>query len=276
MCREVLDVDVMPEQDPIYHDAERLRRCIDLVFRPLVQSLAKYVTAFGVDLITLSGKPSELPQVKALLEDYLPVLPQRVLQAKNYPAGDWYPMSSNSCIDDAKTVTAVGAALYQAIQHGLVSDWSIKRVGNGQPFPFYWGKMTGTAKFDPLYLDPYLTKEPADSAVPGKDKVTVPLQVGTRIGRKILPSAAKPEQIYKLRWKDRKAAQAAGYAVAATVVVTLEREADPTSLCMTNPTTRDGKSLEGWLELQLCTLEDEDFWVDSGRFYVAWPDHTTA
>jgi hypothetical protein len=76
-----------------------------------VQSLAKYVTAFGVDLITLSGKPSELPQVKGLLEDYLPVLPQRVLQAKNYPAGDWYPMSSNTTINDAKTVTAVGAAL---------------------------------------------------------------------------------------------------------------------------------------------------------------------
>ena len=97
------------------------------------------------------------------------------------------------------------------------------------------------------------------------------MQVGTRIGRKILPSAAKPEQIYKLRWKDRKVAQAAGYAIAATVIVTLEREEDPTSLRMTHPTTRDGKSLDGWLEFQLCTLEDEDFWVDSGRFDVAWP-----
>lgn len=279
MCRAVLEVDVMPEQDPIYHDTERLRHCIDLVFRPLVQSLAKYVTAFGVDLITLSGKPSELPQVKALLEDYLPVLPQRVLQAKNYPAGDWYPMSSNTCINDAKTVTAVGAALYQAIKHGLVSDWSIKRVGNGQPFPFYWGAMPGKSmpwKFDPLYLDPYLANQPGDGTIPGKDKVTVPIMVGTRIGRKILPSAAKPEQIYKLRWKDRKAAQAAGYAIATTVIVTLERETDPTSLRMTNPTTREGKSLEGWLELQLCTLEDEDFWVDSGRFDVAWPETANA
>jgi hypothetical protein len=30
------------------------------------------------------------------------------------------------------------------------------------------------------------------------------------------------------------------------------------------------------LELQLCTLEDEDFWVDSGRFDVAWPEHAAA
>lgn len=279
LCRELLEVDVMPEQDPIYHDTERLRRCIDLVFRPLVQSLAKYVTAFGVDLITLSGKPSELPQVKGLLEDYLPVLPQRILQAKNYPAGDWYPMSSNTTINDAKTVTAVGAALYQAIQHGLVNDWSIKRVGNGQPFPFYWGAMPGKStpwKFDPLYLDPYLEKEAADGTVPGKDRVTVPMQVGTRIGRKILPSAAKPEQIYKLRWKDRAKAQAAGHAISSTVVVTLERGKDPTSLNLLKATTRDGKSLDDALEFQLCTLEDEDFWVDSGRFDVVWPEHAAA
>jgi hypothetical protein len=89
-----------------------------------------------------------------------------------------------------------------------------------------------------------------------------------------LPSAAKPEQIYKLRWNDRKAAQAAGYAIAATVIVTLQREEDPTSLLMTNPATREGKSLDGWLELQLCTLEDDDFWVDSGRFDIVWPDQS--
>jgi hypothetical protein len=218
--------------------------------------------------------------VKALLEDYLPLMPQRVIQAKNYPAGDWYPMSSNTTINDAKTVTAVGAALYQAVQHGLVSDWSIKSVGNGQPFDFYWGAMPGKAspwKFDPLYLDPYLKDEPTDGKVPGKNSVTVKMQVGTRIGRKILPSAAKPEQIYKLRWTDRKAAQAAGYANALAVIVSLERRIDDrTALRMTKAVTSDGVDLSLMLDLQLCTLEDEDFWMDSGRFDVAWPESSIA
>jgi hypothetical protein len=283
LCREAgLDVDVMPEQEPIYHDVERLRGCIDQVFCPLVQSLSKYVTAFGVDLVTLSGKPSELPQVKQILEDHLPLLPQRVLQAKNYPAGEWYPMSSNNCINDAKTVTAVGAALYQAIKHGLVSDWSIKSVGNGQPFPFYWGIMPGNAmpwKFDPLYLDPYLKSEPTEGRFPGKDKVTVQMKVSARIGRKILPSAAKPEQVYRLRWKDRAKATAAGLPLNETVIVTLERDADPTRLNLTGYKAKhDGHDLEkaGGLELQLCTLEDEDFWVDSGRFHVSWPETLNA
>ena len=38
-------------------------------------------------------------------------MPQRIIQAKNYPAGDWYPMTSDNRINDAKSVTAVGAAL---------------------------------------------------------------------------------------------------------------------------------------------------------------------
>jgi len=279
ICRNELDVDVLPHEDPIFHNVQKLEHCVDEVFRPLIQSLAKYVTAFNVDMITLSGKPSELPQVKKLLENYLPILPQRIVQAKNYDAGQWYPMSSNGCISDAKTVTAVGAALYRAIHSGLISGWNIRRKGDetaGQDFPYYWGKMpnkNNPSKFDPLFLDPYLTKDNTDSSLPGKDSVTTAMQVGTPIGRKILPSAARPEQVYRLRWKDRKRAQSAGFSASESVVVTLERVEDPTALKAIFPDeTKDGRSLEhsGGLELQPCSLEDEDFWFDSGRFDIIW------
>jgi hypothetical protein len=279
ICRNELDVDVLPHEDPIFHNVQKLEHCVDEVFRPLIQSLAKYVTAFNVDMITLSGKPSELPQVKKLLENYLPILPQRIVQAKNYDAGQWYPMSSNGCISDAKTVTAVGAALYRAIHSGLISGWNIRRKGDetaGQDFPYYWGKMpnkNNPSKFDPLFLDPYLTKDNTDSSLPGKDSVTTVMQVGTPIGRKILPSAARPEQVYRLRWKDRKRAQSAGFSASESVVVTLERLEDPTALKAIFPDeTKDGRSLEhsGGLELQPCSLEDEDFWFDSGRFDIIW------
>jgi hypothetical protein len=282
ICRVVLDVDVMPDEEPIFHDTERLHQCVDEVFRPLVQSLAKYVSAFGVDMITLSGKPSELPQVKKLLENNLPILPQRIIQAKNYAAGMWYPMSSNGLIGDAKTVTAVGAALYQAIQCGLISGWNIKRLDEdaaSHAFPYYWGKMPNENtpwKFDPLYLDPYITNEAVGDSLPGKDSVTTVMQVGTRIGRKILPSTAKPEQVYRLRWNDRAKAMAAGFSANESVILTIERATDPTALKrLVNYQARDGRSLKkaGGLELQPCSLEEEEFWVDSGRFDIAWPEN---
>lgn len=279
ICRNELDVDVLPHEDPIFHDVQKLEHCVDEVFRPLIQSLAKYVTAFNVDMITLSGKPSELPQVKKLLENYLPILPQRIVQAKNYDAGQWYPMSTNGCISDAKTVTAVGAALYRAIHSGLISGWNIRRKGDetaGQDFPYYWGKMpnkNNPSKFDPLFLNPYLTKDNTDGNLQGKDSVTTVMQVGTPIGRKVLPSSARPEQVYRLRWKDRNKAQSTGFSASESVVVTLERVEDPTALNAIFPDeTKDGRSLEhsGGLELQPCSLEDEDFWFDSGRFDIIW------
>ena len=280
ICHAKLGVDVMPDEEPIFHDSEKIKECVDEVFRPLVQSLAKYVAAFGVDMITLSGKPSELPQVKKILDECLPILPQRIIQAKNYPAGSWFPMSSNGCISDAKTVTAVGAALYQAIQKALVHDWNIRRVGDGQAFPYYWGKMPTDScpwKFDPLYLDPYLQSEGDETNLPGCNRITTVMQIGTCIGRKILPSAAKPEQVYRLRWKDAKRADAAGFGANLSVVVTLARSTDdPTALLPLGPgdyRSRDDRdlSLSGGLELQACSLEKEEFWVDSGRFDVVWP-----
>jgi hypothetical protein len=234
----------------------------------VILALAKYVTAFDVDLVTLSGKPSELPQVKGLLEQLLPILPQRIIQAKDFPAGDWYPMSSDNKINDAKSVTAVGAALYKAIHNGLVPNWSVQRKGTGATVhENYWGAMplrNQPNKFSRLYLEP------------GVSEAMHTIMIGTCVGRKLLKSAAKPEQVYRLRWRDKE--KWLGAAVNATLNITLNRvspltEGDTESIeivkvegaVQNKPVTLQD------VELQLCTLEGDEFWVDSGRFEVTWP-----
>ena len=264
---ELNGIDLLGESDPIMCEPANVAQCIDRVFKPLIFSLAKYVTAFDVDVVTLSGKPSELPQVKALLERVLPILPQRIVQAKDFPAGDWYPMSSDTRIHDAKSVTAVGAALYQAIYNGRIPRWSIKRLGSGKIGDNYWGSMPAKVqpdRFGRLYLSP------------GESEATHPILIGTCIGRKLLPSAAKPEQVYRLRWKDRD--KWVGVPQNATLHVTLSRVlgavADETeSLKITAVEGNAGGkpvSLDD-VELQLCTLDGDEFWMDNGRFEVVWP-----
>jgi hypothetical protein len=100
--------------------------------------------------------------------------------------------------------------------------------------------------------------------------------IGSRIGRQLLKSAAKPEQVYRLRWRDKD--KWAGAAANATLQVTLRRvpptiDGDTESLeVVTVAGEVRGQSVETKdVELQLCTLEDEEFWVDSGRFEVTWP-----
>jgi hypothetical protein len=257
---------------PLEYNMQDVVACVERVFGPVLNSLAKYVTAFEVDLVTLSGKPSELPQVKKLLEERLPILPQRVIQARNFPAGDWYPMSHDNTIHDAKSVTAVGAALYQAIRNGKIPDWRLESIGQASPRN-YWGAMPMSGRnpnrFSQLIL-------PSDH-----DVADVEVMIPTAIGRKLLPSAAKPEQVYRLRWS--KKALAEGRQASEIIGVTFERhaaerpgETERLKLGGVNGTV-NGKpvTLED-VDLQLCTLEGDDFWVDSGRFEVFWPGESNA
>ena len=262
-----LKEEVLGDADPIGYPPEQVEDCISRVFSPLIGSLAKYVAAFDVDLITLSGKPSELPQVRRLLEDLLPILPQRIIQARDFPAGDWYPMATNNRIRDAKTVTAVGAALAQAIKNGNIPDWSLSAVTTEMFVSRnYWGAMptrVQPTKFGRIYLKPE------------DDTATVPILVGTCIGRKMLPSAAKPEQVYRFRWKKKEEWIGVGVP---TLQVTLQRLAaadknssESLSISQVDGQVRDRKVTSNDVELQLCTLEGEEFWQDTGRFEVVWP-----
>ena len=268
-CRNsMLGEEILRESDPIAYHPSELENCINRIFTPVIQSLAKYITAFDVDLVTLSGKPSELPQVRTLLEDLLPILPHRIIQAKDFFAGDWYPMTSDNRINDAKSVTAVGAALYQAVKNGKITGWKIERKGSGQfVAQYYWGSMPSRVqpqKFSKLFLSP------------GQDEATVAIQIGAGLGRKMLPSAAKPEQVYRFRWRDR--SKWAGAHLNEILQVTLQRippmlanEVEALGILDVEGTVNGKPVTAADVELQLCTLEDEEFWLDTGRFDVVWP-----
>jgi hypothetical protein len=262
--------DVLGDDDPLNYQPADIEACIVRIFEPVILSLAKYVVAFEVDLVTLSGKPSELPRVKRLLEELLPILPQRIIQARDFPAGDWYPMSSDGKIHDAKSVTAVGAALYQAIHNGLIANWSIKRQGTGhllsEESRVLWGAMPTSVRpneFGRLYL------------AAGQDEATHPMLIGTRIGRKLFESAAKPEQVYRLRWRDKEKWGNASRAARLNVTLRRVQADNPGDIESLEIADVEGEvagkplSLND-VDLQLCTLEDEEFWIDAARFEINW------
>ena len=259
---------LMEASTPVNYDPEQVKACITRTFGPVINSLAKFVTAFEVDLVTLSGKPSELPQVKEMLEDLLPVLPQRIVQAKGFPAGDWYPLSTDNRVADAKSVTAVGAALYQAIKNGLINGWNIQRRSSEHITPRnYWGAMpvkNRPYQFSQLFLKP------------DEDEKACKVQIGTQVGRKLLPSAARPEPVYKFRWRD--AGRFMGVHHNALLDVRLERvpadvpgEAESLRLLEVTGTVGGRAITADDVELKLCTLEEGEYWIDSGRFEVVWP-----
>lgn len=271
-----LGEDILQDSEPIEFLPEQVADCVKRVLLPVIQALAKYVCAFDVDLVTLSGKPSELPQVRELLEELLPIECHRIIQAKNFMAGDWYPMSSDNRINDAKTVTAVGAALYQAVRNGKIDGWKINRSTQPPPkasghFDSYWVAMP--KRGNRSRTNPYFTNG-ADADETVED---LQIMIGTRIGRMRFREA-KPEQVYRFRWTEQ--GKPKDGAINQILKVTLQRfyenpsdEIEQLRLVKVE-SSGSGEHREYEIgvdvELQPCTLDDEEFWLDSGKFEVMW------
>lgn len=268
ICQDAFgEPDFMPPGQIIHYDVPRLISCITETFSDYTTSLAKVSESFDCDLLIVSGKPSELPQLQELILSSFPLPNGRIIFSHNYPVGTWYPVSPDGFIRDAKTVTVAGAALYQAVKKGLIQSWKIhpsrKSSFSGRN---YWGQMPGKGgrDFARIILNP------------DKDTGSVKIMVGERIGRRLLPTRARPDPVYRLRWSKagrRKTSEAH------PITVQFERTpaklgggADSNligeTLSITSVTGEiDGKAIEiGDVELQLCTLDSDDFWMDHGIF----------
>jgi len=76
-----------------------------------LRALCEVVQRYACDVLLLTGRPSRLPGVQALLRKLLPLPPARILPLNNYYTGGWYPFHRQGRIEDPKTTAAVGAML---------------------------------------------------------------------------------------------------------------------------------------------------------------------
>jgi hypothetical protein len=114
---------------------------------------------------------------------------------------------------------------------------------------------------------------------PEQDVNDCKVQINTHIGRRLLPSAAKPEPIYLLRWRDPERRTGRQGNVNETLTVRFQRVAP------LKPGQGETLALEQVLsgtfnnqpvapqeiELKLCTIQQGKYWMDTGRFEINWP-----
>jgi hypothetical protein len=85
---------------------------IDSVVSPVLGDLCEAVAAWSCDVMLLSGRPSCLPAVKAVVLRRPPLLSSRIIPMNAYKVEGWYPFwSPGGVIADPKTTCVVGAML---------------------------------------------------------------------------------------------------------------------------------------------------------------------
>ncbi len=251
---------LLDEDAPLSFDMEALRKAIHDWFVHLADTHARYFSVFDCDLVILTGKPSEIPEIRDLIERRLPIDPSRIISARNYYAGDWLPMSRKGYIDDAKLVTALGTAVYSAVQKSILTGWRIRgEVDVSYRVENHWGRIAGTLK-------PFNVKDLILTA--GEMQATTRLLTDSFIGRARFLNHVLPEQVYQIVMKN--GAQILVDAKFKRVLTEQEGrryEMSTEGLVLVSAVdVQTGKPIpKDDIELRLCTLpRAEEYWQDTG------------
>ncbi len=176
---------------------EEVRAVIDKVFTPVIRSLADVVHHHDVNLVIVSGKPSELVHMRAILQRELPLPAQRIIQMRGHSVGEWYPVTlvEDGRIRDAKTVTVTGAALFEDIYNRNTTGFRLIQQADGatpEGDDTTWGVLKAhSVEFD---------EEAYPLFAPGSKNQAIDfpqIQLETVFGRR-LTSSGRAEPVYRL------------------------------------------------------------------------------
>ncbi len=252
-------------------------------FGLLVKRLASIVASFDVHMVFVCGKPSEQPAIRELVDRLLPIPLERIHFASGFRSGSWYPFrrrislmgggagpkfdaltsDANERIDDAKTVTCVGAALARAISAGLIPGWRLD-ISKQPGLSNHWGEIT----YDPEHGIPRSFLSRIDFSASGDTSAEAVLGLGDNrwIGRKMFESdSQRPEPVYKLRWTGEEAGRPDKVRAVFRRIAATAECAD--ALELIRVTDREGKvDLSTRVRLQLEPVS-ETSWLDTGRLF---------
>ncbi|MBD5779791.1 virulence factor SrfB [Pelagicoccus sp. NFK12] len=262
-------------------DRDALVRCIDRTFSGLLDTLSDLAGRHRCDLVIVSGKPSELPRIRELMLRKFPLLPQRIIHVKSFPAGHWYPFKrlGSDRITDAKTCTVVGAALFQDICNGNLNTFTIRPADRSElSRRFCWGFARRNMLPRDFFNSNNLLFRPSELPRPqsGQDRVEFeksfadfPLNI--RIGRQIETMRdLQPDPVYEVSLDPSRYPGAQPYTADVTLRWVSERgKGEYIELVKVSPSTRFPEIDPAAVRFLLNTLLEESFWLDDPSLEIA-------
>lgn len=93
-------------------DPADIDRTIRSVFLEMLQALGEMVHRYRCDILILSGRTSQLPAVRQILEECAAISSHRIISLHQFRVGRWYPFRNHlATVGDPKTTAAVGAMI---------------------------------------------------------------------------------------------------------------------------------------------------------------------
>ncbi|HZV33107.1 MAG TPA: virulence factor SrfB, partial [Verrucomicrobiae bacterium] len=267
--------------------AAQIDECIEDVFGAFCKSLGRVAAHFRCHLVIVTGKPSELPKLRQLITEAFPILPQRIIHARNFPAGRWYPFGSfgvgdteSGRIMDAKSCTVVGAALYlDSLKNPHLTRFlTIEDTAGEMKGRYFWGVVPLQGNAREFYDQRNLLFTPSEysKAVQQGNRLTLEKDFeltinDCRIGRQVIRvENVRAEPVYELCFTPER-----GHNVMIQTPVrakvrlrwVLEKgRGESLELVSVKPLEALDEMQNVRVRLRLNTLYESSFWLDDPRF----------
>jgi len=252
------------------------------VFQRVLSNLAEVIAHLGVDVVLLTGRPSRLPAVRAVLEEMLVVPPNRLISMHNYKTGTWYPYRDpvTQRIGDPKSTVAVGGMLI-ALAESRIPNFKVTTAAfRMQSTARYIGQMENSGQIMDANL--LFSNVDLDARKSESDMLsTITMHTPVFLGSRQLPLERwTTTPLYRLDFATQSAELRAPLKVTfertefdedpekETSESVLRREAMREAFSVTELEDAEGDGMKvGEVQLRLHTLGFEDeYWIDTGLF----------
>jgi hypothetical protein len=262
-------------------DLSSVGTSITATMSPYLLNLGEIVKLWDCDFLVLSGRPSCLPSVQAVLMKSPPVQPSRIIPMSAYEVESWYPFwtTLEGKIEDPKTTGVVGALLF-TVSEGNLQNFHI-RTSSLKPASTI--KYIGAMGADKQIRNQFLLFGGKDVSQIRDEEITctLPFQTQTFIGfRQMKVERWKTTPFYQLIFADQRAAERATrkgpYEITLSYSRRFEDDEDHSMqaenegvLRVVDIIDREGASVpKSDLVLFLKSLWDESHWIDTGLFEI--------
>jgi len=254
---------------------------ITATISPYLHNMAEVIKLWDCDFLVLSGRPSCIPSIQAILQKAPPVLPSRIISMSEYAVESWYPFwtTLDGKIDDPKTTGVVGALLF-TVSEGNLKNFHI-RTSSLKPASTI--KYIGAMSVDKQIRDQFLLFNGSDISKIKDEEIfcTLPFQTQIFIGyRQMAVERWKTTPFYQLVFSDQRAAERATHKGPYQITLSYSRRfrdddeinenaENEGVLKIVDVVDKDGGTVSKLdLVLSLKSLWDESHWLDTGLFEV--------
>ena len=253
------------------------------VLNKALGNMAEVIAHLGADVVLLTGRPSRLPAVRAILQELLVVPPHRLIPMHACKTGRWYPFRDpvTQRVGDPKSTVAVGGLLMALAQARIPNFKVTTRALRMQSTARFIGEMDNSGQIpDSRIL--FRTDAEGDGAGAAAEMLAeVTMHTPIMLGSRQLPLERwTTTPLYRLDFATRSAQDRAPLRVTLertdfdddpdndTPEGVLRREALREAFSVVEVEDAEGTAMKpSEVRLRLHTLGFEDeYWIDTGVF----------